>query len=220
MPTRNRSAGTSASTEAKTDAGASSTPLRCTRSRQNVSTSLAFPGGRAAETDDVCCAAQSVLLLPWIKFTKGEEVGLDCPICAKHRGEGPLTGPRVWTGEHVTVYHRPPGEDGTAVLGHLFVETIRHVPYLDSLTDAEAAAVGIAVSRLARGMRAELPAEHVFTAVIGTGVPHYHQHVIARHPGTPDTYAWHASHDWPDAPRGTEPEIADVCRRLTAHLDA
>ena len=142
-----------------------------------------------------------------------------CPICAKHRGEGPLLGPLVWTGEHVVVSHRPVGEDGTTVLGHLFVETVRHVPYLDELTEPEAAAVGIAVSRSARGLRAELAATHVFSAVIGTGVAHFHQHVFARHPQTPDTHSWMDSHEWPSAPRGDEAELAALCRRLARHLD-
>ncbi|HET8640716.1 MAG TPA: histidine triad (HIT) protein [Pseudonocardiaceae bacterium] len=141
-----------------------------------------------------------------------------CTICAKHRGDGPLKGPLVWTGEHVIVYHRPTDEDGTAVLGHLFIETIRHAPYLDSLTDPEAADVGVSAARLARGLRAELSAEHVFAAVIGTGVPHFHQHLIARHPGTPAEIGWLASHDWPDAPRGTEADLAELCRRLATHL--
>lgn len=142
-----------------------------------------------------------------------------CPICAKHRGEGPLGGPLVWAGEQVVVYHRPLGEDGTTVLGHLFVETARHVPYVDELTEPEAAAVGIAVSRSARSLRAELAAAHVFSAVIGTGVAHFHQHVFARHPGTPGTHSWMDSHDWPGAPRGGEAELADLCQRLARHLD-
>jgi ATP adenylyltransferase len=143
----------------------------------------------------------------------------NCPICAKHRGEGPLSGARVWGDEQVVVYHKPPGDGGTTVLGHLFVETLRHVPYVDTLTDAEAAAVGVAVSRLARGLRAELTAEHVFSAVIGTGVAHFHQHVLARHPGTPDDHAWLASHEWQGAPRGGDAEIAGLCRRLATYLD-
>jgi len=145
---------------------------------------------------------------------------MDCPICAKHRGEGPLVGPLVWEDEHCLVFHRPAGEDGTTVLGYLFVETRRHVPYLTDLDDIEAAAVGRTVRRAALGLRAELDADFVFSAIVGTGVAHFHQHVLARHPGTPAEYGWMASHDWPGAPRGTTPVIADLCRRIGAAMRA
>jgi diadenosine tetraphosphate (Ap4A) HIT family hydrolase len=142
----------------------------------------------------------------------------DCPICGKHRGEGPLVGPEVWADEHLLVSHRPAGEDGRTVLGYLFVETRRHAPYLADLTDVEAAAVGWAARRAAFGLRSELGAEFVFSAVVGTGVPHFHQHVFARHAGTPAEYGWMASHQWPDAPRGTTEAVVDLCRRLRPYL--
>jgi len=46
-----------------------------------------------------------------------EEPELDCPICAKHRGHGPLVGPKVWEDEVLLLSHRPVGADGTSVLG-------------------------------------------------------------------------------------------------------
>jgi len=143
----------------------------------------------------------------------------DCPICAKHRGEGPLVGPLVWQDEHLAIYHRPLGDDGTAFLGYLFVETRRHVPYLDELTDAEAEAIGRAVPRAARGLRAELGAEYVFSAIVGTGVAHFHQHVFVRHPGTPAEYGWMTADDWPEAPRGQLADIVDLCDRLRPYLE-
>jgi ATP adenylyltransferase len=142
----------------------------------------------------------------------------DCIICAKHRGEGPLTGELVWQDEHVLVYHRAPDDEGTAVLGHVFVETRRHAPFVDSLTEAEAAAVGVAAWRAARALRAELRPEFVFSAIIGRGVPHFHQHVFARHEGTPDEFTWLDSHSWPDAPRGGPAELAELAQRLRPHF--
>ena len=76
---------------------------------------------------------------------EAEQPDVACPICAKHRGEGPLAGPKVFEDEHVVVSHRPVGEDATAFLGYLFVESRRHVPFLDGLTDTEASAIGLAV---------------------------------------------------------------------------
>src|ERR1700754_613647 len=115
-----------------------------------------------------------------------------CPICAKHRGEGPLCGPEIWRDDLVVVTHKP-ALDEPVLLGHLFVEPLRHAPPLDDLTDVEAAAVGSAARRAAIGLRAELDPEHVFSAVIGTGVAHFHQHVFPRHRGTPAETHWFES---------------------------
>ena len=41
------------------------------------------------------------------------------------------------------VYHGQPGADGLAALGHLVIESDRHVPYLADLSDAEAAALSL-----------------------------------------------------------------------------
>jgi ATP adenylyltransferase len=66
-------------------------------------------------------------------------------------------------------------------------------------------------------MRAELHPDFVFSAVIGTGVAHFHQHVFVRHAGTPAQYDWDASGRWPDAPRGTTPTAVELCSRLRLH---
>lgn len=124
----------------------------------------------------------------------------------------------VWADHHLLVTHRPAGEDGTTVLGHLFVETRRHAPYLDDLTEDEAVAVARTVRRAARGLRAELDADFVFSAIVGMGVSHFHQHLFVRHAGTPPEYDWMASHQWPDAPRGPTSTVAELCDRLRPHL--
>jgi len=142
----------------------------------------------------------------------------ECPICAKHRGAGPLAAPEVWRDEHVVVSHLGPGPDGTVYLGYLFVESRRHVPYLDHLSDDEAAAVGRTAARAAAALRAEVDAEHVFSAVIGRGIAHFHQHVFPRYRGTPDSYVWTASDDWAGAPRGGLAEVEALCARLRPHL--
>ena len=141
-------------------------------------------------------------------------MGDGCPICAKHRGEGPLGGVRVWEDEHVVVFHAPAG-----FVGHLFVETKRHAPYLADLTEEEAAAVGRAAASVARALRAETDAEFVFSAVIGTGVPHFHQHLLVRYPGTPPELRWHESDEWEDAPHADEAELEAFCARLRPYLD-
>ncbi|SDO92971.1 HIT family protein [Lentzea jiangxiensis] len=134
----------------------------------------------------------------------------DCPVCAKHRGEGPLAGPVVFAGDLVVVSHQPRG-----VLGHLFVETRRHVASLDLLTVAEAEAVARAARLTAVGLRAELDPEFVFSAVVGRSAAHFHQHVFVRHRGTPDELPWTET-DWPGAPRG---DAVELSARLGAYFE-
>lgn len=138
-----------------------------------------------------------------------------CPICAKHRGSGPLAGLHVWQDPLVTVFHAP----GPA-LGHLHVETLRHVPHLADLTDDEAAAVGRTAARLARALRAEPGVAMVHSAVAGLAIPHFHQHVLVRTEGTPPEVAWHESDDWAGALRGDDADIAALCARLRSALES
>lgn len=141
-----------------------------------------------------------------------------CLICDKHRGVGPLaSAPQVWRDDLVVVTPvvRDPG-----FLGHLVVETVRHAPYLDDLTDAEVTAVGRAVRTGAAALRAELDLEHVFSAVVGRGVAHFHQHLIPRYRGTPESVAWHASDEWEGAPLGGPTETAALVARLRPYFGA
>ena len=115
----------------------------------------------------------------------------------------------IYSDELVFVAHRATGS-----LGYTFIETRRHAPYLDDLTDAEAAAIGRVTSRLARGLRAELEVDFVHTAVSGMGVAHFHEHVFVRHCGTPEQYTWWQQ--WPEAPVGDIPALA---KRLGAYFD-
>ena len=132
-----------------------------------------------------------------------------CLICAKHQGHGPLVGPVVWTDSVVVVSHRPAG-----VLGHLFVETRRHVATLDELTVGEAEAVARAVRLVARALRAELDPEFVFSMIAGLSVAHFHQHVFVRHRGTPAELPWNEV-AWKGAPSG---DSGALCARLRTHF--
>lgn len=139
-------------------------------------------------------------------------MGGDCRVCAKHRGEGLLRGELIGRTEGFWVYHDGPADDGRAALGHLYIESGRHVPYLADLTDAEAAELGPLRSRLAAALRAELDADFVFAAVIGRGEPHFHEHLVTRHRGTPDEVPWYDSDD--AAPRATADEVHALATRL------
>ena len=71
--------------------------------------------------------------------------------------------------DHVVVSHLPPGAEGSAYLGYLFVEARRHVPELGDLRPDEAAAVGIAAARWSRALQDSEGAE------IGALVGRLHQ---------------------------------------------
>lgn len=133
---------------------------------------------------------------------------MGCPLCLKHRGEGPLVGPVVYADHLVLVSHRAAGS-----LGYLYVDSRRHVPSLDGLSDEEAEAVGRITVRLARALRRELDVEAVHTATAGLGVAHFHQHVFVRHVGTPAAYDWWQQ--WPGAPVG---DVHELSRRLARQL--
>jgi ATP adenylyltransferase len=140
----------------------------------------------------------------------------DCPICAKHRGEGPLLGQLVGRSTGFWIYHAPPGDDGLAPLGYLFIETDRHAPHLEDLTDEEASNLGVLRSRLARSLTETLDAENVFSAVIGRGVPHFHEHLFVRHRGTAPGLPWIESDN--AAPRADAGAVADLAKRLAARV--
>jgi ATP adenylyltransferase len=149
-------------------------------------------------------------------MTRGDAEASDCQICAKHRGEGPLGGELVAQLDGFWVYHAPPAEDGRAPLGYLFIESDRHAPYVDDLTEEEASALGRLRTRLVGALRREISPEHVFAAVVGRGVSHFHEHLIPRYADTPQDVPWHRSDEF--APGATQGEVADLVHRLQRRL--
>ena len=112
-----------------------------------------------------------------------------------------------------------PGRDGRPVyLGYLFVEPRRHVPGLADLTEPEARAVGSWSARASRALRDVAGADHVYAAVLGNRASHLHVHLLARYPGTPRESRGLNADEWPDAERGSEPQVAGFVARLRAYL--
>ncbi|KAA8884461.1 HIT domain-containing protein [Nocardia colli] len=144
-------------------------------------------------------------------------MGSECAICAKHQGIGPLVGPVIFENDLIIVTHRPL-DQASPIPGYLFIETRRHTPTLATLTDPEAAAVGTAVTRAAQALQKELTPEHVFSAITGRTVPHFHQHIFARPLGTPPTIPWTDVDSWPDSPRTTPTALNTLCARLSTHF--
>ena len=140
-----------------------------------------------------------------------------CEICAKHRGEGPIKGQLVGRYAGFWVYHGQPGADGLSALGHLIIESDRHAPYLADLTDAEAAALGRLRSQVALTLREELAVPFVFAAVIGTGIAHFHEHLLPRHPDVPPEVLWHQSDE--AGPQADAEAVAELADRLAERLE-
>ena len=144
---------------------------------------------------------------------------IDCLVCRKHRGEIAVPGGFIYEDDLISVSHAQLfGEEKDHYLGHVFVESKRHVPELADLTDREAAAIGLWVSRVAKALLQTEGMAHVYSFFIGDGVPHVHVHVIGRYPDAPRDYWGPRVDDWPGAPRGGETEIAQVADRLRIFL--
>ncbi len=141
----------------------------------------------------------------------------DCFICRKHRGEITIPGGAIYEDDLVYAGHLLPDPHST-YLGYLMAETKRHTPGLAELTDQEAQALGLLVTRLSRALKACEKAEHIYTFVLGHHVPHVHIHVVPRYPGAPQEYWGTRVDEWPAAPHGGDAEIAALCERLRLYL--
>jgi diadenosine tetraphosphate (Ap4A) HIT family hydrolase len=141
-----------------------------------------------------------------------------CLICEKHRRGDAAEGGVLYQDDLVYAGHvhgRSP-----AYRGWLIVEPKRHAPGLGDLTDDEASAVGRLSNRLARILKEDSNAEHVYAFIFGDGVPHLHVHLAPRYPNTPVEYWGAQLNQWPDAPRVDSEEmrafITDLRTRLRA----
>jgi histidine triad (HIT) family protein len=144
---------------------------------------------------------------------------IDCLVCRKHRGEVTVFGGIIHEDDLISISHAQLfGEEKDHYLGHVFVESKRHVPELADLNAQEAQAIGLWISRVARALLQTENMEHVYSFYIGDGVPHVHVHVIGRRPGAPREYWGPRVDDWPQAPRGGEAEIAQVADRMREYL--
>jgi len=143
----------------------------------------------------------------------------ECLVCRELRGDVTVPGGFLLRDGAVTAFHLPPlDEHGSPYLGHLLIVTHRHVARLGDLSDEESAAVGRTATRLARALTEAGGAEWVYSAVIGTGVPHFHLHLIPRYPDTPRAVPWHEVNQWVGARRGGADEIAEFVELLRARI--
>lgn len=139
----------------------------------------------------------------------------DCLVCRELSGEIHIPGSFILSDPLAVGFHVPPLEaNSKPYLGHLLVVTRRHIASLADLTEAESATVGRMASHLASMLRERAGAEWVYSAIIGTGVPHFHQHLLPRYPGTPSEVRWYAVDEWEGGRHGGAPEISEFIAKL------
>jgi histidine triad (HIT) family protein len=109
-------------------------------------------------------------------------------VCDKHRLGDAAAGGVLYEDQLVYAGHLHALTGPTAYRGYLVAEPKRHARDLGDLTDEEAAALGRLINRLARALKEVAGAEHVYSFVLGHGVPHLHVLVASRYPGTPREY--------------------------------
>lgn len=149
-----------------------------------------------------------------------QESVTDCLICRKHRGEAKLFGGFIYEDDLIAISHSVFwGDEKAHYLGHIFIETKRHIAEYADLTDEEAQRIGLYVKRVSKALLNTLDKDHVYSFLIVDGVPHVHLHVIGRYRGAPREY-WGAKVDeWPDAPKGSEAEIEALTHRLKDYFE-
>lgn len=144
-----------------------------------------------------------------------------CLICEKHRGVGELAAPILWADEYAVVSHRPPApETGQAIAGYLFVESRAHVERWQDLSEAQAFAVARVSWTAAQVLASSFATDQVFSAIVGMRVPHFHQHVFVRHPGTPPSVPWHEPDAWDQCPHLGAEALDGFAASLRAEFDA
>ena len=145
---------------------------------------------------------------------------VDCLICQEHDGRVPIPGGHLIDNEHVVAFHLPPMPKALEpYLGYLFVTSRRHVPSFAELDSDEAAAMGVAISRLSAALKAE-GANPVYLAGIGHAVPHLHVHLIPRWPETPTEISWINVDEWEGARRGDAEVVSEWTIRFRNRLES
>jgi diadenosine tetraphosphate (Ap4A) HIT family hydrolase len=87
---------------------------------------------------------------------------------------------------------------------------------MTDLSEQEAAALGRLRTELARALKDELKVEFVFAAVIGTGVEHFHEHLLPRPKREPREVEWHRSDELLE--RGDEAAVRHLAALIKARI--
>jgi diadenosine tetraphosphate (Ap4A) HIT family hydrolase len=145
----------------------------------------------------------------WSKEFYAWRAGTDCPSCAEGRTQATRFGVRYFGGGCCDAYLvRADIQRGLTIA----VFRGRHVVEPTELSDAEAAAYGREVLRVARALEAAFAPIKLNYDVLGNSVPHLHTHIVPRYADDPRP-------GWPfPFPHPDPPAMPD--HRLNADLSA
>jgi histidine triad (HIT) family protein len=142
-----------------------------------------------------------------------------CFVCQKHNGEIHISGGVIFQDSLIFISHANISENEVShYLGHIIIEPKRHIIEVSDLSDQEAQAIGLFTSRIARALVDIQRMEHIYTFIIGDGVPHLHIHIVGRYPGAPREYWGIKVDEWPNAPKGNEREITQLSDRIRDYV--
>ena len=142
-------------------------------------------------------------------------VTVECVFCTSSHPFAPDGDFTFYEDELVAASHMLDA-DGRTYLGHVALQTKRHVHGFAELTDKEAQAVGLALSRVSWALKRCTGAGNVYAIYFAEVVPHLHVLMTARYPATPEKYWRMNILDWPDAPRGDEAAVRRLCAEMRA----
>lgn len=147
----------------------------------------------------------------------GRRIDPDCLFCSRLAGEGALREPMIYEDPFFHVSHAV-NEGGLSYLGQLLVQTKRHATDLGDLTLTESARLGEILSRLTRALQSTTGAEWTYAYSFLEGYRHVHVFVTARYPNLPEEYVRLDVDGWPNAPRGSRYDVAELAGRLRAAM--
>ncbi|MGI8968871.1 MAG: HIT family protein [Chloroflexota bacterium] len=143
----------------------------------------------------------------------------DCLFCTTLLPSARLADVTVYEDDLVYASHVV-DEDGLTYLGQLILQTKRHVPGYAELTDGEAIAIGLAIVRISRALKACTDAEKIYVVTFAEVVPHLHTYLTSRYPGTPPQYWRMNIENWPDAPQGDRGAVVSLCECLRSTIES
>ena len=142
---------------------------------------------------------------------------MSCLICEKHKN---IPVPVIKENDHAILLHyQTSDEHPTMYKGHLFVEPKRHVEAYSELSAEESAAVSELIHFGTKAQAKVLNPEHTYIFTIMHQVSHLHFHLVPRYSGTPENFWDRGLHDWPEAPRLNQAEVAKLSAELSNCFD-
>ncbi|QNR07899.1 HIT family protein [Macrococcoides canis] len=143
----------------------------------------------------------------------------DCFICEKHQDDSKIVGAKIFENDLFYIGHIHI-EGNEHYLGHIMIDLKRHVPTLADLTIDEAKEYGRLSVLVSKALKESECAEHIYALVSGNSVPHFHLHLIARYPNTPEEFLGPMDvRKAPNARKGSESEVEQLCQRIKLYME-